>query len=422
MNNLHTNDLLYLISNLFRMYVLYRLIGVFFNKSETNKRLEIAAFTAYYVLNSGASLLLQNPFVDLGTNIILYFLLTFIYQGKLATRIISTVLIYSTGMLLDSVIYNLFIHVIEEKNLKSFTNILSNVVFFVLVLVLERIYSGYRLSRINIVHMLAIFLIPVSSITIVITAFISNYSSLATIINVSLFLGINVLVFYLYDTIIQFYNDKYEKGLLKQQNEAYANEFELIKESNDNIRILRHDMKNHIITMQLLLQNDKKQELMDYLTNTFDHIDIETEYVRSGNADVDSILNYKIEEAKKIGAIVNASVNIPEKINIAAFDLSVILGNLLDNAIDALEKCEDKILQIEVELDRSVLYITVTNSFNGIVNQKNDKFITTKKDSQHHGIGLSSVESVISKFNGKLDIECSNQMFMVHILLYIPAS
>lgn len=417
---LQANDLLYLISNLFRMYVLYRLVGVFFDRTNTNKKVEFFSFTIFFILNSAISIYFSNPFINLVSNIVLFFLLTFIYEAKLSTRIISTVLFYSIGMLLDSISYNLFIKFIPEKNIRAFTNILSNVLFFILVLILERISSNNRDSKMSRLHWLAIFMIPVSSIMIVITAFVSKYNSMATIVNVSLLLGINFLVFYLYDAMIQYYNDKYEKVLLKQQNEAYANQFNLIKESSENIRMLRHDMKNHIYTMQYMLQNDKKQELLHYLNHTYDYIDVSTEYINSGNAEVDSILNYKIYEAKKLGAAVEATVNISSDIKISSFDLNIILGNLLDNAIEALYKSNDKKLQIEIVLDRSVLYISVINSFDGYVEKNNEKLLTTKKEFYNHGLGLRSVENVINKYNGKLDLDYNDKAFTVNILLYNP--
>lgn len=417
---IHVNDLLYLISNLFRMYVLYRLVGVFFDRTNTNKKLEFFSFTIFFILNSTLSIYFSNPFINLVTNIVLFFLLTIIYEAKLSTRIISTVLFYSIGMLLDSISYNIFIHIIPEKNIRAFTNILSNVLFFILVLILERISSNNRDSKMNRLHWLAIFMIPVSSIMIVITAFVSKYNSLATTINVSLLLGINFLVFYLYDAMIQYYDDKYEKVLLKQQNEAYANQFNLIKESSENIRMLRHDMKNHIYTMQYMLQNDKKQELLHYLNHTYDYIDVSTEYINSGNVEVDSILNYKIYEAKKLGTTVETTVNISNNIKISSFDLNIILGNLLDNSIEALYKSNEKNLQIEMVLDRSVLYISIVNSFDGIIEKNNKKLLTTKKDFYDHGIGLTSVENVINKYNGKLDVDYNDKLFSVNILLYNP--
>jgi sensor histidine kinase YesM len=328
-------------------------------------------------------------------------------------------------MLLESIAYYIFIKVPTFIDSKDMISIAADMLLFILVLILERILDKKnlhteRIQKIYFIHGLAILLIPVSSIIIVVTAFLSKYSPAATIINVSLLLGINVLVFYLYDVLIQYYDDKYEKDLLKRQISAYANQFEIIKTSENNIKMLRHDMKNHISTMRNMLLNDKKTELLHYIDRTYDHIDIKKEYARSGNADVDSIINYKIAEAEKVGAVIDIAVNLPDKINIEPFDLNVILGNLIDNAVDALQKSERKDLKIEIDLDRTVLYISVANSHCGEVSFKDGKFMTTKKDKQNHGIGLSSIRNVLKKYNGTINVDYNSSTFEVNILLYNP--
>jgi sensor histidine kinase YesM len=328
-------------------------------------------------------------------------------------------------MLLESIAYYIFIKAPTFIDSKNIISIAADMLLFVLVLILERILDRRnlhreRIQKIYVVHWLAILLIPVSSIIIVVTAFLSEYSPAATIINVSLLLGINVLVFYLYDVLMQYYGDKYEKDLLKRQINAYANQLEIIKTSENNIKMLRHDMKNHISTMRNMLLNDKKLELLNYIDRTYDHIDIKKEYARSGNSDVDSIINYKIAEAEKVGAVIDVAVNLPDKINIETFDLNVILGNLIDNAVEALKKSERKELKIEIELDRSVLYITVTNSYCGKIRLQDGKIMTTKKDTQNHGIGLSSIENVLKKYNGTIDVDYNSSTFEVNILLYNP--
>ena len=420
MNMLETNEILYLISNLFRLYVLYRFFAIFLERTNTDKRLELTTFLAFYIVNSVTYLYYLSPLINLGINITSFFLLTFIYKGKLATRVFSTVLIYSMGMLLESIIYNLFVNQIPRNSLEILTSILTNVILFIMVLILEKIFAWKHVLVMNTVHWLAIFLIPVSSILIVVAAFLSNYNPTATIVNVALLLGINVLVFYLYDKMIEFYNDKYEKELLKQQNNAYLHQFEIIREANENIRLLRHDMKNHIFVIQNMLQKSKYEELLEYLNSTYDYIDVKTEYISTGNAEVDSILNYKFFEAKKAGASIESTVNIPEKINVKPFDLNIILGNILDNAIDAIKKSVKKELKIEIELDRTVLFISISNSYNGKVNKKNDVFLTTKKDIQNHGLGLRSVQDILEKYNGQIDFDYDEQIFEVNILLYNP--
>ena len=106
--------------------------------------------------------------------------------------------------------------------------------------------------------------------------------------------------------------------------------------------MIRHDMKNHMMTLSSLMAIGDRQELFEYMKKINANIETETVHVDTGNHYVDSILNYKIEEAIRAGAQVKVEIHIPDKLNIQAFDLNVIIGNLMDNAIEGSKEVEDK--------------------------------------------------------------------------------
>jgi len=160
---------------------------------------------------------------------------------------------------------------------------------------------------------------------------------------------------------------------------------------------------------------------LQYLQSTFDFINYADGYAKSGNAEVDGILNYKIHEAKKQKIEVDLNLHIPEKLNIQPFDLVAVLGNLLDNAIEATSKLEeDKKIKVSIELERNVLYVSVTNPFRGELLYKDNKLKTTHKDEENHGLGLNSVQKSIEKYNGTINIRHTDKIFCVDVLLYNP--
>ncbi len=299
------------------------------------------------------------------------------------------------------------------------TEIIANLLLFLFVLVFENVLNHKNRYNINILQWGAIFFIPAGSIIIIVsTLLLSDYRTISNILNMGCLLGIDVMIFYLYNVLIKFYKDKYEEELLRQQNNSYKNQLKIIKKSQDNIAMIRHDMKNHIFKLQDIIQKGDKQDILDYLKNTIEFIDVSNQYVNSQNLDVDSILNYKIDEAKKAGAVVDVVINIPNKLRIDSFDLNIIIGNLMDNAIYAIKNSEHKQIKIEIEFDRNIFYIIITNSYCGRILSKNGQLQTTKKDKDNHGIGLRSVEAVIKKYDGIMDIDYDNSNFCVSILLY----
>jgi len=100
--------------------------------------------------------------------------------------------------------------------------------------------------------------------------------------------------------------------------------------------------------------------------------------------------------------------------------MSVILGNLLDNAINASSRLEkDKRLDLKIDYKRGRLFINLSNTYNGILNYKGDKLITSNKDKEAHGIGMKNINAVLDKYDGVMEIDHTENIFTTIILLYL---
>ena len=142
------------------------------------------------------------------------------------------------------------------------------------------------------------------------------------------------------------------------------------------------------------------------------------EYSQTGILSLDSIINYKLTQAKQSDITVSCEIIVPDDLKIAADDFVTIIGNLLDNAIEAAEKIQDdKYISLNIRYSKGTLFITVKNSFDGTLNIKNNQFETTKKDTMLHGIGLQSIEAAIHKYNGELLTSHSDTEFIAKTIL-----
>ena len=112
---------------------------------------------------------------------------------------------------------------------------------------------------------------------------------------------------------------------------------------------------------------------------------------------------------------------IPEELNVDTADLCIILGNLLDNAIEAAEKCEkEKRIRLKILYGNRNIRIEIANTFDGEIHRmENGMYMTSKKDAKRHGIGLQSVQKCIDKYKGKLETDRSAEgdYFIVRVLL-----
>ncbi len=415
-----SSNIIYLITNIFRTYVLFRFLGIFFKrKLRINKKIELIVYIVYFIINSTLHLAFSNPLINLISNLVLFYFLTLIYEGKILTRITSIVIMYSSSMIIESIVYSIIINFGSLIDIENFGTVVSNILLFIFTFTLESFFGRNKSYDIKLNHLFIIFCIPVGSILIITTVFLEKHSPNFNITVVSVLLAMNILNFYLYDIIIKHYNDKHEKNLLKQQSDAYSSQLKIMMESQASIKKLKHDMKNHMVSIQDMIRSDKKDEFDNYLQTMFNYIRIKNEYVGSGNSEIDSLLNYKLFEAEKLNTEIYLEINIPSDLNIESFDLAIVLGNLLDNALDALEKVSERYLYIEMRLEKSMLFITVKNTYNGIINKSNGTMLSIKKDIENHGYGLKNIENVVEKYNGNFNISYNDNMFSVNILLYV---
>ena len=148
-----------------------------------------------------------------------------------------------------------------------------------------------------------------------------------TIISIVILLVINVFVFYFYDELMKSYESKIEKTLLQSQNKAYLRQLEIINYSKENIRSFRHDLKNHALSLKYYIDNNDREGATQYLDNIFEYINYSKEYAKSGNSEIDSLINYKMDLAEKYNINPKIDLSIPDKLNINSFDLSTIIRN-----------------------------------------------------------------------------------------------
>jgi hypothetical protein len=266
---------------------------------------------------------------------------------------------------------------------------------------------------------LLLIVIPAMSVTILSALMLGNLESKLALLVSCCTLIINISVFYLYHVLLENYIHLRDNAIYKQQTYAYQNQLDVIMESQNRIRAMRHDMKNHILALQVLVQKNEMEEADNYLQSMQSFMTNPQEYVSTGNDTIDGLLNYKIQKAKDVLKQVETNISIPENLNLHSFDLNVVLGNLLDNAIEASVQTEEKKLKITMKLDKGVLFLNICNSCREIANGKKTMLETTKYDKTNHGIGLKNVRRIVEKYHGDMEFICENDSMEADIMMYI---
>lgn len=408
---------MYLMSNAFKIHVITKFYEHFFTPKDISKWWRYLAFVGFFLLNSGLYLFLNNNYLNLLSNIIPLFLITYLYSIKWQNRIFFPMIILAVLLFLEGFFYNISQLLFDNPDLFNI-NIETSLSLYLLELLLEHkkmtFSNNHNIKRL---HFIAIISVVGGSLLIG-TITMQDYNIYIVIVTITLFI-INIVIFSLYDIISKTEQQLYEKKLLEQQNIAYNNQIKLWEENRKATQTLRHDMKNHLVQILITLDNQDYSQLREYILQMQTSLDIKDEFIKTGNISVDSILNYKLKKIQTLTKNLKYDINIPENVFISNFDFNIILGNLLDNSIEALLKCEEnsRFFHLQMDYMSGMLKISVINTYNGVVHKKGNIFKSTKDDDKLHGIGIESVKNTISKYNGVMNFYTTQNTFRVKIIL-----
>lgn len=180
----------------------------------------------------------------------------------------------------------------------------------------------------------------------------------------------------------------------------------------------RHDIKNHLQTMLAYLEMGQIKQAEQYireLTDNYNEIDF---ILKTGNTMVDAVLNSKLNMLKAKEIKVDATASVPRSVPVSDVDLSIMIGNLLDNAMEACMKLapERRFVRFYMTEVKENLYIYIMNSADGKYRRKAGSYLSTK-ESDSHGYGILRIDRVVKKYGGYQNREDEGDVFATEILL-----
>lgn len=230
--------------------------------------------------------------------------------------------------------------------------------------------------------------------------------------------GIGALIFILLEYLLQRIMKREEDKTIIYQNKLMKQQMDEIENIYMTMRGWRHDYHNHLQSLKGYLSLNKVEQMKNYLNELETDLDsIDTLY-HSGNLQLDSILNAKLAIAEKGQIRIHCDASIPPQLHVSDLDLCVILGNLLDNAIESCRKIKDpdeRFIRVYIGILKKQLYISITNATSETVKQRTDHYFTMKRGD--HGHGLKRVDQVVKKYDGYLNRQNEPGVFATEIVL-----
>lgn len=416
-----------MIVNIIGTLAKFKLISLFFGIDEIKKTKAIFYISTFYIFNCLIFILSPVPVLLLFSNIFGIFFLTFSYRGTLKNRITATVFVTLIAAAVEIVLMSLFdyrkISIFKVQELHSVSMIItSNITLYAISLILSEKKSNLKkYSDVSILYWLGIVSVPVASLILMILFLsISNGNEQVQILIAILAVTIiNTVSFQLYKYIVVMLQEENKKLILQKQNEYYMQQLKMSQADNANISLIHHDMKNHLFALKSLYDKGETDSYRNYFDSILSKIDKKEDFCKSGNFIIDSIINYKLRDIEDADICID--VCIPKELNLPDMDITAMLGNILDNSIRAIKEAGEigkkPVFHIKMSYTKGRFIIKAENSYRN-VNMSQGKFQTTKSETKDHGIGLESIKDVVEKYNGILQVNCDNNLFVTEIVLF----
>lgn len=423
--------MMYLIVNLVRTDLIVSVIHIFVKNEKTSIKKLIFAYAAFFLMNMVLSLAVCTEWISLLLNLIGIMLLVMLYTRDMRTVFPITLFVYVINVicyvLCDAIcegIITMFLG--DRRPMNMYAQLFPIIIlclFLICSLVVEKVVRSK--SRVEENALFPLLMLPVCSIVIIVYMFYSSSMPDWDVVVISIgLLVMNFFIFYIYNLLVELLMRRYENDILQQKIMQYVNQIEIIQQSEDRVRALRHDMKHHINEIRLLAKEGRPEAILEYVGQMDQFLKNPGELVSSGNMEIDSMMNYMLQKAEEAGMKIDVRVQLPEKMT-HSFDIVVILGNLIENAVEAAEKTEERCIRINVMYQQGILKVQVENSFRKEELKKTAPGrnpATTKQDASQHGLGLVSVRKIVEKHHGDMEITVKEERFRVNLMMYIPQS
>lgn len=303
--------------------------------------------------------------------------------------------------------------------------LLGKAALFLLILIIRKLFGKKSMEMMLDSEWLKFLFFPIFTM-VTIFAMVAIFGFVQTVEQANLLaviafgmVGMNILVFYLLNDIVKREAQIHENKVLQIQAKNQLEMYRSISENFDNQKRKTHEYKNQISCIESLLNKKQYSKLEEYVKKIYGSLNNEPDAINTNNVIVNAILNTKYQEAEAKGIVFVFRVNDLSELKIKDEDVVTILANLLNNAIEACETCEDKkIIKFKFIKEDDMIIIAVKNTFNFDIVYENGEIKSTKTSStEEHGAGIKNVLKIIEKYGGSYVIEDKDKEFYFSVIM-----
>ncbi len=328
------------ITSAFLFYTLYRLYTLIF-KEEKKKWVCLLTFAAGFACISTLWTLSHNVLVMLGSNLLIYFALTYNFKANFGKRILSSIGAYALFSLAETLVMGLFtlLHLDIRHNdyYKLWGSALTPLLSYVAISAIIQHTEIKKQTTFKNMHMtfLGILVFIIFGIAVVLP-YISADNIFHMFIGIVLLIMIAVFLFAFMDSLVMESKERVARASFEMQSKLYSNELNMVKEYQYEIKTIRHNIDHHIQTLNGLLSKEEYERAREYAKGLTKVVNVDLTPIVTSIPELDSILNLKLSQAYQMGIKVNSTIKVEEKCKLSPQSYISIIGNLMDNAIEAV--------------------------------------------------------------------------------------
>ena len=422
------NSIVYFLFLIIYTLAVKKFMNVFFEKRRTTafvsaiiySLLPISVMIRLLMAERGMPMLESESSEFILVSLPLLFFITLNYEASMLKRIVATLYVLLTlisiGNLVGNLIVNNFIPDDWIVSCTTVCNAISYVILYLSAVLMLKYFKHIRkkafdfpafwgLALLVAINMLSLGFLFQEVVPLIIYLYFAIFTWAANVF----------LVLFLNNSLSLAHENTLKLELDKQEKEYYFAQCQLMQESAEQVKAIRHDIKSHLATLKDFTTSGSMDDIKSYLSGLVSDIEKSEIFSNTGNIAFDSIINYKLRNVKTDNIKLDLGIAVPPQINIEIVDIVTILGNLLDNALEAVVKANEKMIKVDIKYSKGGLFVKIENSFNGEVKNSH----TSLKDSTEHGYGLKNVKQSVEKYNGHMKITHTDNIFSVGIFLYV---
>lgn len=304
--------------------------------------------------------------------------------------------------------------------------VFSKMLLFIVVMLIRKNTGNDYADILKDTEWLRFIIVPMFSICVItamlmISGGITNQRQQDLFFVIAVFLvGINMAIFYLIGDIMKRERKSREDDLYRQQVQSSMELLNTMKENHEKQKKRAHEFKNQLLCIEALAMQEKYDELKEYIAQLGGELNSQNVYIKSNNVFVDAIINTKFSECVEKNIMLITKLSDLSTVEIIDDDIVVILSNLLNNAIEACEKCDDKrVIKLKFVIEEDEIILAVRNSHTNKIEMRDGQIVTTKSNKSEHGMGIKNIVDVINKYGGEYVIQNRDSEFYISIMFLL---